>query len=86
MSGVSAIAIAPGNGHTCAIMIRGGIKCWGYNVYGQLGIGSTTNQYRPTDVAGATREEPASEEDREGGAQGEREENRQRAFAGCVLL
>ncbi len=51
--GLSAIAIAVGEGHTCAIASGNGVKCWGSNGYGQLGIGSTTDQGSPADVAGA---------------------------------
>ncbi len=50
--GVSAIAIATGDYHTCAIVAGGGVKCWGLNDYGQLGIGINTNQNSPVDVAG----------------------------------
>ncbi|MBK8260347.1 MAG: hypothetical protein IPK80_03310 [Nannocystis sp.] len=33
--------ISCGNGHTCARMNDGAVRCWGRNDYGQLGIGST---------------------------------------------
>ncbi len=51
-TGVSAVAIALGSDHTCAIVSGGGVKCWGYNYYGQLGIGSRTDATSPAEVAG----------------------------------
>ena len=50
LSGYSAVSIALGQHHTCAIVTGGGVKCWGYNDYGQLGIGSSSSQYSPVDV------------------------------------
>jgi alpha-tubulin suppressor-like RCC1 family protein len=51
-SGVSAVAIALGEYYSCAIVSEGGVKCWGDNGFGQLGIGSTSDATRPADVAG----------------------------------
>ena len=49
--GYLASAIALGESHTCAIVTGGTLKCWGYNGYGQLGIGGTSNQYNPVVVS-----------------------------------
>jgi len=49
-SGVS--AIATGEVHSCALMMTGGVKCWGGNENGELGDGSTTNSPRPVAVDG----------------------------------
>ena len=44
------IAIAAGEAHTCAVLNTGAVKCWGYNVSGQLGDGSTTQSFTPVGV------------------------------------
>ena len=43
-SGVT--AITAGDAHTCAIA-GGGVKCWGYNVHGELGMGRPSIACRP---------------------------------------
>jgi alpha-tubulin suppressor-like RCC1 family protein len=42
--GRTATAIAAGAAHTCAILDTGQVKCWGYDFYGQLGIGATDHR------------------------------------------
>ncbi|MBI5564834.1 MAG: hypothetical protein HY870_08065, partial [Chloroflexi bacterium] len=44
--------LAAGKYHTCALFTDGGVKCWGYNVHGQLGDGTTDVRYGPVAVIG----------------------------------
>ena len=50
------IATAPcsvqSQSHSCAVSSSGGVSCWGYNYYGQVGDGSTTQRNTPVSVAG----------------------------------
>ena len=42
------IDIGSGDAHTCALLDDGTIKCWGNNIFGQLGDGTTTTRLTPT--------------------------------------
>lgn len=44
--------IKAGYEHTCAVTTAGAISCWGWNVTGQLGDGTTTQRLTPVPVVG----------------------------------
>ena len=48
--GQTAMAVGNGSTHTCAILDDGSVVCWGFNLDGQLGDGTTTARNVPVDV------------------------------------
>ena len=50
-TGRTAVAVAAGERHTCAILDNGDLKCWGYNSHGQLGYGNTVDLDAPSSTA-----------------------------------
>lgn len=42
-----------GTMHTCAMLDSGGLKCWGFNFYGQLGLGDTKHRGEKADEMGS---------------------------------
>ncbi|MFZ3266287.1 MAG: choice-of-anchor D domain-containing protein [Terriglobales bacterium] len=52
LQGVIQVASGSGAEHSCALLANGTVQCWGYNYYGQLGNGNTSNSSTPAGVSG----------------------------------
>jgi alpha-tubulin suppressor-like RCC1 family protein len=52
--GAAVVQISTGYDHACALLSGGGVTCWGGNEVGQLGDGTATTRFTPTDVIGLT--------------------------------
>ncbi len=50
-TGRTAVDVSMGNGHACAALDDGTVKCWGFNSEGQLGQGDTTARTTPPVLA-----------------------------------
>jgi alpha-tubulin suppressor-like RCC1 family protein len=48
----TAVAIAAGHLHTCAVLVGGTVRCWGRNDFRQLGDGTTQTRRAPVRVGG----------------------------------
>ena len=46
------IAVSGGEAHTLAVHQNGAVTAWGWNVYGQIGDGTTTDRLVPVTIAG----------------------------------
>lgn len=51
-SGETIVEVSLGNNHSCALTSAGRPFFWGWNIYGQLGDGTTDYHYTPTDISG----------------------------------
>lgn len=49
---VKVVELSLGYDHSCARLSTGGLRCWGANTQGQLGVGGTGKKKVPTDVVG----------------------------------
>jgi alpha-tubulin suppressor-like RCC1 family protein len=59
-SGLTAVAVYAGPGHTCALLSDASFRCWGWNDHGQLGLGviSGIEVGTPDSIGGASTETP----------------------------
>jgi alpha-tubulin suppressor-like RCC1 family protein len=66
VSGISstnrAVSISLGGSNACAILENGTVKCWGWNSFGQIGDGTTTQRTVPVSVPGIDLINPVARE------------------------
>ena len=43
-AGKTVVSLSAGDGYSCALLNDGNVKCWGYNLLGQLGLGDMNNR------------------------------------------
>lgn len=48
----NAAAVAAGESFACAVTTSGGVRCWGYNIFAQLGDGTNIDSTIPVNVLG----------------------------------
>lgn len=49
-TGVTTTQVAAGDYHSCALLSAGNLKCWGFNLGGQLGLGDINDRIQMTDL------------------------------------
>jgi alpha-tubulin suppressor-like RCC1 family protein len=54
LGGRAFVAVSAGYGHSLGVCSDGTLWAWGYNAYGQLGLGDITNRLSPTQVGSDT--------------------------------
>jgi len=52
LAGLTAVAVSAGQYHNCGLASGGAAYCWGWDAYGELGDGTTTDRLTPVAVSG----------------------------------